>query len=101
MDNKPNIDVNLITPEIVKKVLGQKNECTLDPYKKCDYCGECLLCDLDPKKICNNCGKCLDEFNTDEKGFVKVAIDKVEIQDKDAGLEELLKQYGLDGEDDE
>lgn len=51
--------------------------CILDESKICDDCGECDKCDLDPNKICDNCGKCLKEFNTDEKGYVKIGIDKV------------------------
>lgn len=77
--------------------------CVLDPSKKCNGCKECLICDLDPDKICDNCGKCLDTYNTDEKGFVSVKIDKIitDISDDETSLEALYKQYGLDDEDEE
>ena len=58
-------------------------------------------CDLDDTKICDNCGKCLDEYNTDEKGFVKVKIDKIIKEDSDISLEDLYKQYGLNDDDEE
>lgn len=90
-----------LTPEIVKKVIGERTTCELDPYEKCDYCGDCLMCDIDPKKICNNCGKCLDEFNTDEKGYVSIKVDKIIREGDDVSLDDLFKQYGLDGDDDE
>lgn len=76
--------------------------CVLDPDKKCNGCKECLMCDLDPNKICNNCGKCIDFFNTDEKGYVSIKVDKVITDaDESTSLDDLLKQYGLDDEDDE
>lgn len=79
--------------------------CVLDPEIICDGCQECLMCDLDPNKICNNCGKCLDAFNTDEKGFVKIPIDKIikdgeESEENSVSLEDLLKQYGLQDDED-
>ena len=89
----------VLTKEIVKKAIGERTNCILDPDSKCDYCGDCLLCDVDPTKLCTNCGKCLDTFNTDEKGFVSIKIDKV-VADKDLSLDQLFKQYGLDGDDD-
>ena len=50
----------------------ERKMCILEDNKVCDNCGDCNKCDLDPNKICDNCGKCLDEYNTDEKGFVKI-----------------------------
>ena len=78
------------------------NRCVIDPAKVCDGCGECMICDLDDTKLCDNCGKCLDFFNTDEKGYVSIKVDKI-IQDQDnqPSLEELYKQYGLDGDEEE
>jgi len=86
--------------ELVKKMIGERKSCILEPREKCVYCGDCLICDLDSSKLCNNCGKCLDSFNTDEKGFVSIKIDKV-IEDKDAALEALYKEYGLDSDDEQ
>ena len=68
----------------------------------CD-CHDCAddeddMCDLDPTKVCDNCCKCLDTFNTDEKGYVRINIDKVE---KDGlSVEQLYEMYGLDDDDD-
>lgn len=56
------------------------------------------MCDLDPTKVCDNCCRCLDTFNTDEKGYVKINIDKVE---KDGlSVEQLYEMYGLDDDED-
>lgn len=88
----------VLTPELVKKAIGERKYCELDSRKKCTYCGECLRCDIDPNKICDNCGKCLDTYNTDEKGYVSIKIDKI-IKEGDVSLEDLYKQYGLDGDD--
>ena len=90
----------VLTTEQIKRAIGERENCILDPDEKCILCGDCLFCDLDPTKLCLNCGKCLDNFNTDEKGFVKVKIDKIirESDDK-ISLDDLLKQYGLDDED--
>ena len=57
-------------------------------------------CDLDDTKICDNCGKCLDIYNTDEKGFVQIGIDKID-STSGLSLDDLYKMYGLDDEDDE
>jgi len=89
-----------LTEEQIKRVLGERKECILDPDLPCVYCGECLMCDLEENKLCNNCGKCIDSINTDEKGFVKVPIDKI-IRDDNIQLEDLLKQYGLDDDEEE
>lgn len=59
---------------------------------------EDYYCDLDPTKICDNCGKCLDTYNTDENGYIKIPIDKIET-DSDVSLDELYKMYGLDDDD--
>lgn len=99
MENQNKKEEIVLTPEIVKKVIGEREFCELDPYEKCTYCGDCLMCDIDPKKICNNCGKCLDEFKTDEKGFVSIKVDKI-IREGDVSLDDLFKQYGLDSDDD-
>ena len=86
----------------IKKPYKIGEPCILDPSIKCDGCNECMMCDLDENKVCDNCGKCLDTFNTDDKGFVSIKIDKI-IKDSDGeesvSLESLLQQYGLDGED--
>ena len=89
----------ILTKEQIKRAIGEREFCILDPEDKCTLCGDCLFCDLDPTKLCLNCGKCLDNFNTDEKGFVKVKIDKIIRENGDFSLEELYKQYGLDGDD--
>ena len=78
--------------------------CILDPDLVCVGCKECLMCDINPEKYCDNCGACLDNYNTDEKGFVSIPIDKI-IKDEnsdeeyDISLEDLLKHYGLDNLD--
>lgn len=89
-----------LSKEQVEKIIGERLECILDDSQPCNYCGKCLFCDLDPNKICDNCGKCLDTINTDEKGFVKIPIDKI-VADDDLTLEELYKQYGLEDEEGE
>ena len=76
-------------------------KCCLDERKKCNNCGECDKCDLDPKKICDNCGKCLDQINTDEKGFVKIPIDKIIYDEDMLTVEDFFKMAGLDGDDEE
>ena len=91
----------VLTKEQIKRAIGERKNCILDPEDKCSLCGDCLFCDLDPTKLCLNCGKCLDEYNTDEKGFVKVKIDKILREEDDVSLEDLYKQYGLDDEDGE
>ena len=104
MNNTPNNNQNkplVLTKEQIKRAIGERQNCILDPEDKCTLCGDCLFCDLDPTKLCLNCGKCLDNFNTDEKGFVKVKIDKIIREDGgEVSLNDLYKQYGLD-EDDE
>lgn len=78
-----------------------KKYCLFDEDKICDNCGECDRCDLDPNKICDNCGKCLDEYNTDEKGFIKVGIDKI-LTGEEATLDDFYMMGGLiDDEEDE
>lgn len=72
--------------------------CVLDGVSICTNCGHCLMCDLDPNKICDNCGKCLDTFNTDEKGYVKINIDKVDTTG--VKVEDFYRSIGLD-EDEE
>ncbi|MBR2909688.1 MAG: hypothetical protein IKC11_05020 [Clostridia bacterium] len=78
--------------------------CILDPDLICTGCKECLMCDLNPEKYCDNCGMCLDSYNTDEKGYVSIKVDKIvkdgEEGDSSVSLEDLLKHYGLDGLDD-
>ena len=74
--------------------------CILEPETICNGCKACLMCDLNPEKICDNCGMCLDAYNTDEKGYLSIPIDKIitDMSD-DASLEDLFKQYGLDGDE--
>ena len=75
--------------------------CELDETKVCVHCGACDVCDLDPNKICDNCGKCLDEYITDEKGFVKVDIEKI-LTGEGSSLEDFYLMGGLlDDEEDE
>ena len=77
---------------------------TMDKHNHCS-CGhhhdeiveEDLYCDLDPNKICDNCMMCLDTFNTDEKGYVQIPIEKID--KSNLSLDELYKMYGLDDED--
>lgn len=79
----------------------ERKMCILEDNKVCDNCGDCNKCDLDPNKICDNCGKCLDEYNTDEKGFVKIGIDKI-LAGEDATLDNFYKMAGVfDDEEDE
>ncbi len=68
--------------------------CHDDEFNEDDY-----MCDLDPTKICDNCCKCLDTFNTDEKGYVKIGIDKID--NNGLTVEELYEMYGLNDEDDD
>lgn len=83
-------------------VHGDKNGmCVLDETLKCDDCGECDRCDLDPSKICDNCGACIDQYNTNEKGFVEIPIDKIDMTGGDATLDDFYKLMGLDDEDDD
>lgn len=102
MDKKQQ-EINNIKKELIKKLPELGAPCVLDETQSCDHCGECLLCDLDPTKFCDNCGKCLDSLNTDDKGYVTIKIDKVIPSDEkgeEPTLEELLKSYGLDDDDD-
>ncbi|MEG1582198.1 MAG: hypothetical protein RR334_03490 [Clostridia bacterium] len=74
--------------------IKNKKMCELDDTKVCDNCRECEKCDLDPTKICDNCGKCISSYKTDEKGFVTVKVDKVDLTG--LKLKDLLSAYGLD-----
>ena len=81
---------------------GDKNgKCVLDETLDCNDCGECDRCDLDPNKICDNCGACIDCYTTNEKGFVEIPIDRIEMNESDASLEDFYKIMGLEDEDDE
>lgn len=85
-----------------KTIHGDENGmCVLYENEPCTDCGECDRCDLDPSKICDNCGACLDEFNTDEKGFVKIPIDKIDLTGAEPTLDDFYKSMGLDDEDDD
>ena len=75
--------------------------CVLEDGKVCDECGECDFCDIYPDKICDNCGKCLDEYNTNEKGFVEIPIDKIDMTGADPTLEDFYKSLGLDKDDED
>ena len=68
--------------------------CCLDERKVCNNCGECDKCDLDPKKIC-------DQLNTDEKGFVKIPIDKIIYDEDSMTVQDFFKMAGLDDDDEE
>lgn len=81
---------------------GDENgRCVLDETKECTDCCECDKCDLNPAKICDNCGKCIDFYNTNEKGFVEIPIDKIDMTGGEPSLEDFYKQMGLDAEDDD
>ena len=75
--------------------------CILEDGKVCDNCCECDKCDLDPSKICDNCGACIDEYNTNEKGFIEIPIDKIDLTGADPSLEDFYKSMGLEDEDDD
>lgn len=75
--------------------------CVLEDDKKCNDCGECDRCDLDPSKICDNCGACISEYNTNEKGFVEIPIDKIDMTAGEPSLDDFYKMYGLDDDEDE
>lgn len=60
---------------------------------------EDLYCDIDPSKICDNCCQCLDQFNTDEQGYVQIKVDKIDTSKNT--LQDFYKMYGIDDEDDE
>ena len=97
-----NQEIEKLKKELIKQLPKLGEPCVLDETQGCTHCGECLLCDLDPTKFCDNCGKWLDTYNTDEKGFVKIKIDKViRPEENEMTLDELYKAYGLDGDDDE
>ena len=83
-------------------VHGDENgKCIFDETIVCDDCGECDMCDLDPTKICDNCGACLDSYNTDEKGFVHIPIDKIDLTGAEPTLDDFYKSMGLDDEEDD
>lgn len=97
-----NSEIKNIKKELIDKLPKLGEPCVLDENVSCTHCGECLLCDLDPTKFCDNCEKCLDTYNTDEKGFVSIKIDKI-IRENDENdksnepsLEDILKSRGLD-----
>lgn len=82
--------------ELIKTTENRKL-CVLDETSPCVHCGECFICDIDPDKLCDNCGKCVDEFNTDEKGYVDIKIDKVDSSGAD--VHEFYKLAGLDDDE--
>ena len=100
---KENIEVNKEIKKQHKFKIGEP--CVLDPDLPCVGCKDCLMCDLNPEKYCDNCGKCLDSYNTDEKGFVSIKVDKVVKEEgstdakNDVSLDDLYKMYGLDDDD--
>ena len=80
---------------------GDKNgKCVLNETMNCNNCGECDRCDIDPNKICDNCGACLDAYNTNEKGFIEIPIDKIDMYGENPTLDDFYKSLGLDDEDD-
>ena len=85
--------------ELIKTLTKDRKVCVLDDQEKCVHCGECFICDIDPDKLCDNCGKCVDEFKTDEKGYVDIKIDKIDSTGAD--VHEFYKLAGLDDEDDD
>lgn len=86
----------------MERIHGDINgNCIFEENKICNNCQECDRCDLDPNKICDNCGACIDEFNTNEKGFVEIPIDKIDLTGAEPTLDDFYKSMGLDDEDDE
>ena len=86
----------------MERLHGDKNgNCIFEDGKICDNCCECDRCDLDPTKICDNCGACIDEFNTNEKGFVEIPIDKIDMSGAQPTLDDFYKSMCLDDEDDD
>ena len=81
---------------------GDKNGmCVLEDDKKCNDCGECDRGDLDPSKIWDNCGACISEYNTNEKGFIEIPIDRIDMSGAEPSLEDFYKMYGLEDDEDE
>ena len=86
----------------MERIYGDENgNCILEDGKVCNNCHECDRCDLDPTKICDNCGACIDEFNTNDKGFVEIPIDKIDLTGATPTLDDFYKSMGLDDEDDD
>ena len=86
----------------MERTYGDKDgNCILYDGEKCTACGECDRCDLDPSKICDNCGACLDSYNTNEKGFVEIPIDKIDLSGAQPTLDDFYKSMGLEDEDDD
>lgn len=86
----------------MERIYGDENGmCVLDETSKCISCGECDRCDIDPNKICDNCEACLDTINTNEKGFVEIPVDKIDMSGAEPTLDDFYKSMGLDDEDDE
>ncbi len=96
MEKKNNKKI-ILTKDQVQIAIGKRKNCILEPEYPCTLCGACLYCDLDENKLCNNCGKCLDSYNTDDKGFVKIKVDKIIKQEPT--LEDFYKQLGLEGDE--
>jgi len=81
---------------------GDENgKCVLDEEKICDDCGECDMCDLDPSKICDNCGACIDQYNTNEKGYIDIPIDKIDMTGAEPSLDDFYEMMGLKEEEDD
>lgn len=84
------------------RIHGDENGmCVLDESKSCTECGQCDMCDLDPNKVCDNCGACLNQYNTDEKGYVKIKIDKIDTSGANPTLEDFYKELGLKDDDED
>ena len=85
-----------------RTIHGDENGmCVLEDGVNCSDCGECDKCDLNEKKICDNCGACIDQYNTNEKGFVEIPIEKIDLTGVDVPLEEFYKMMGLEDDDDD
>lgn len=83
-----------------KQIQHTYKMCVLEEDKLCVHCGACDMCDLDPNKVCDNCGKCLDQYATNDKGFVEIPVDKIIMgESEDDELESLIKLYGLDDDE--
>ena len=43
----------------------------------------------------------MSEYNTNEKGFVEIPIDKIDMTAGEPSLDDFYKMYGLDDDEDE
>ena len=92
-ETKNNLGNDSLTQEEFER--KRKLKLKLSKYKDFQFDDETdFTCELDPTKQCDNCGKCLEIINTDEKGYAKIDIDKID--KSNVSIEQLYKMYGLD-----